>query len=572
MDILIQIIKNNRQIFIVAILSVFVVLVVHINLTRAILFEGYLNNDQIIAGRGLYIEDMIESSKGNWNLGSPYIKEHVDDPYIYIPFNIFVVGFTKSIFHFNAKAASIVIFYTGLFFMTFLAFSLFLIIFKWHWFGYVVALVYLFFPNIRAWVDFLSPPVNFIFLFIFLLFYFSYLSFWKREVGLGITAGLLFYTYPYHWTYALPLLALSDVWAFWKARRILWNCSAKYGIISFVGMFYFWNVWVILQLPYYTETLERIGQIFSRFPAGLATQMMVAGLIVCFFLFRFLVRRRGDIEIISKFEFDKVIIGLSVAFVVLNQQIITGIENEFNSHYYAVIILFSVALLGGISSVLIEQRNTLAKIIVWLWIFTAAIFLGRWIFLQTHQNTFHDLSSYWSEDDVAVGKWFKNNNIHNAVIYAPLELLQPIQMISENYFVFHPNQAVFFISNQELIDRFSYFDISNQDLTDNLKAYQNMVFGHAFDARWQKDNVIGRIKAFIMRKSFVPIPLENYIGFDFTALQKKRKSITALEFQRYLSRYNVDYLVYAKKDIKPMHRLVTGITIFETQNYVIESY
>lgn len=571
---------NKKHIIAISILSIIVIVLVHINLTRAILFEGYLHNDQIIAGRGLYLDEIIESAKGNWRLGSPYIKEWRNQPYLYIPLNINIAGFVKHVFRLSAKTANIVLLYGTLLVMIPAAFVMFLTLFRWHWFGYIVTLGYLFFPGTRAWIDLVSPPLNFIFLFLFLIFYFLRVSekmFWLREISIGTTAGLLFYTYPYHWTYVLPLLAIFDLWETLKARNIDRRNFVKYGIIGAMALPYLQNLWVIAYLPYYAETTRRIGQISSRYPAGLGTQATALILIGVWLLFRFTMRQRENQEEKTMFDFHKVVAGLSVAFVVLNQQMITGMELEFNSHYFALIILFAVAIVGGISQFLIfdskktnKVRDTIfAKTLIVLWITSTLFFIGYWVFGQVRQNAFHNPNSYWDENIIAITQWFRKNNIHDVVIYAPLDLLDPIHMLSENYLVFHPNEAVFLISNKELIDRFTYFDIGNKELTQNLIAHQNLIFGHTFDAAWQKDNVIGKMKALLARRPFVPIPIEKYIAFDFDQMYRARQNITALTFNDYLKRYHVDYVVYAKEKSPNLFQNLRGSIVFENNRYVI---
>lgn len=585
----------KKSLLSIFVLSICVTIIFQFNLTRALLFENYFSTDQNIAGNGLYLDEMIESAKGSWRLGSPYIKEMRDEPYLYIPLNIHVAGMIKWAFHLNAKTASIVVLYAAPLVMTFLTFLFFLVLFQWHWFGSIAAFVYLFLPGMRSWADLISPPLNFIFLFLFLIFYVSRFSFWKREVGLAVTAGLLFYTYPYHWTYALLILIFFDIWHGIKIQKVEYSRIVKYLIICFIATIYIWNLLTIIRLPYYTETMRRIGLIYSRFPAGLATQTVILGLLAAVPVFyRFYYRKLKDRRAMHLFDFDKIIIGLMAGIAVLNQQFITGMELEFNSHYYAVIMIFVVALIGGISWVVIVDSNSIrvrqqinnsylfpldgvkkqffARMLFVLWFIVTSTFVGRWVYIQTKQNDFYSSGNYWSDDALTVAKWFQKNNIHDAVVYAPIELMDPIHIISENYFVFHPNQALFLISNQELIDRFSYFDISNQKLTNNLADYQNMVFGHAFDAQLQKDNIVGRIKSIIFRSQFVPASLNDYVDYDFNVLQKKRESITKSEFIKYLSRYHVDYLIYPIESIKHNSSLIVGTKVFETKNYIITLY
>ncbi len=536
-----------RSYVLIVILSVAVTLVLQLNLTRAIFLEGYLKSDRIIAGHGAYLDIIVESSKGNWNIGSPFLKEWRNGPYLYPALNFNIGGLVKRIGGFDAKTTTIVLHYGSLFIMVLAAFTMFLTLFKWHPFGYLVTLAYLFAPGLRGWNELVSPEINFIFFFMFMAFYFSSLSFWKREISLGITAGLLFYTYPYHWTYALPLLLFSDTWEFWKTRHIDVRRALKYVFILGIALLYLQHLFVITKLPYYAETMARIGLIQSHFPAGIGIQLCVAALLSGWFLLR---RARSFIsKTIGRFDFDKVVIGLLMTFVVLNQQLITGRELEFHSHYFAVIVLFVVAFLGGVSWGLIQwgkaipHFHVVSSLFITLWAIVAFVGMGRWMFLQTKSNMFHDYGSQWSEDAINVGKWFRGQGIRDAVIYVPPEFSEPITELSENYLVYDSNEKLYLIPNQELISRFTYFDIANAKLTENLITIQNNLFGHLFDAQWQKDNVRRRIFAFLKNEPFEPKPLDEYITFDFSDMYRQRKNVTPAILHNYFLKYNVDYVV-----------------------------
>src|SRR3989344_2230049 len=313
-------------------LALVLTLIINLGLTRAILEREYLNIKEIIWGGDYYLALVNESSKSNWNLGSPFIKEWAEKEYLYPALNIHSAGLVKRIFNLDLKIASIVLSYGSVFIIAVLAILAFLLLFRFHYFSYLAAAAYMFFPRMISWNQVISPQANFIFLTAFLVFYFSNFKFWKREIGLAVSAGLLFYTYPYHWTYALPLLALSDGWQFWKAKKIEWRRMVKYPIILLTASWYLAHLWQISQLPYYQETMVRIGALYSRWPAGWFTQAAIIFLLAFFGIARkyFFLKRNFSFPPIDLF---KITAGLLTAFVVLNQQLITGMQLEFNSHY-----------------------------------------------------------------------------------------------------------------------------------------------------------------------------------------------------------------------------------------------
>ena len=562
-----------HRLTVILIMSVVVTLLLQINLTKAIFFEGYLKSDQIIEGRGLYLDFIIESSKGNWHLGSPYLKEWRNNPYLYPALNIHIGGLVKSLGGLDAKTTTIVLHYGALFVMIFCAFTASLVLFKWHPFGYLVAFSYIFMPGLRGWVQLVSPEINFIFFFLFLAFFFSSLSFWKREIGLGLITGFLFYIYPYHWTYALPLLTLCDAWESWKIRHIDKRRTLKYFLILGIASLYFKNLFTVIQFPYYAETMARIGLIRSCFPAGIGIQIFVAVLLAGWIVSKKLLYRLSGI--MGHVDFGKVVAGLLVTFIVLNQQIITGRELEFNSHYYAIIMFFVVAFLGGISLILIQRGRVnlrtrwIKTLLIALWTITTVVFIGRWIFSQNKTNVFNVREAYWTGDTIEVAKWFHKNGIKDAVVYAPIDFSEAITELSENYLVFNPNQVLFLTPNQELINRFTYFDITNVELTENLILNQNMIFGHFFDAKWQKDNVRLRVNAFLKNESFRPRPLSDYIAFDFSDMYQKRKKITPEILYDYFLRYNVEYAVFPNGSYDKFLNSMPVQTVFKNSKYKI---
>ena len=167
--------------------------------------------------------------------------------------------------------------------------------------------------------------------------------------------------------------------------------------------------------------------------------------------------------------------------------------------------------------------------------------------------------------------WFIQNQIQDKAVYAPEELNDDINLLTNNYLYFHPGQELQLIPTSELIDRFTYFDITNQDITDHLLNRQTMVFGMTFIEKMQKDNLLNKIKSLVFRKKFTPATLAQYTKYDFEPIRQKRINPDLAEFNRYLKKYHVDYLVYREKDQESIYKLVPGKIVFEGDSYIIKS-
>ena len=175
-----------------------------------------------------------------------------------------------------------------------------------------------------------------------------------------------------------------------------------------------------------------------------------------------------------------------------------------------------------------------------------------------------------SGEEIGVIKWFQENGVTNKVIYSPTRLNSHINLITGNYLYFHGSQEVHLIPTEELINRFTYFDLFNQEITDNLIGQQGLIFGQKFKSSWQKDMVMGKIKSILSGKPFSPATLESYTTYDFEPMRQIRQNPKLSEFLGHLRKYHVDYLVYRQRDKNTLYNQVVGQTVFENDGYIIK--
>lgn len=546
----------RKHIYIIVALAAIFTFIIQLDLTRAIFFDDYLA-DRRIYGVNYYLSLINESSKGNWALGSPYLKEWRFEPYLYPALNINAAGLAKKILGWDIKTYALAAGYLAIFTISVLLITAFLALFNFNYFGYLIAAFYIFFPRWIEWNRTLSPEINFIPFALFFIAYFSRWTFWKRELAFGLLAGLLFYVYPYYWTFALALLVISDLLEFFRQRKIIREYLYKYLIIVILSSWYFVHLWQLHQLSYYQESIIRIGALYSRFPAGLYTQAFLL-----FSLAIFLVSRKY----FSK-DFDRVIAGLLTGLVVLNQQLITGMQLEFNSHYLPTILLFLTVFWFGMALMLAENFTRYKKFLAVLAILAS---------LGAVANRIYDLrypagrEVYTAGRADAVVNWFLENEIRDAVIYAPQDIREDITLWTNNYLYFDPGQELQLMPTAELINRFTYYDLANSDITENLFQRHNMIFGMTFVERWQKDTVINKIKSLLLRKELKTAPLKDYVTYDFGAIYQKRINPDPAEFNKYLDKYQVDYLVYRQADRDSIYQEVPGKIVFEDEDYLIK--
>lgn len=556
----------KKRIFIILALSALFTAIVQLNLTRDILFSDYWNTRQI-SGINYYLSLINESSKGNWRLGSPYVLEWRNAPYLNPSLSINAAGLFKKILGLDIKQYAAITGYLAVFSVMALLLTAFAQIFKFHYFGYLAAAAYIFFPRIILWNRTWSPEINFIFLALFLIFYFSNFKFWKREIGLAVSAGLLFYVYPYYWTFALALLAISDFWQFWNQKKNIWNYLYKYLIIALISSWYWVHFWQLNQLPYYQESIVRIGALYSRFPAGLYTQGVLAASLIIFFLFKRYAFSKINLTAVAEGSLDKAAAGLAAGLVVLNQQAITGMQLEFNSHYLPTILVFLVAFWSGSWFIFINQFHRYKKILMAFFGLAVVGLIVNWTYLAIRSYTG---DGYIGGKADRVVEWLLENQIQDKVVYAPEDLGDEINLWTNNYLVWNDNQALHLTPTSELIDRYTYFDLTNQSITDHLLERQTAVFGQTFISSMQKDDVVNKIKSRFLGKEFTSAILADYTKYDFGPMYQKRIHPDSATFHEYLKKYSVDYLVYRRKDRESIYKSAPGKIVFEDEDFIIK--
>ena len=564
---------TKKHIILILALSLVSTLLIQWNLTRAILFDDYLqkpnityeNNDE-----SYYLSLISESAKGHGTIGNPFLKEWSGERYLYVPLNVWLIGSLQRVFHLDVKGISILFDYVAVYILMVMVFVLFVSVFRYNVFGYLAAGAYIFLPRMfDMWKRPISPQVNFIPLFLFFSFYFSKISFWKREAALAFSAGAMFYTYPYHWTFALVLLGLSDTWAFYQDKKISIKYFYKYAGIAAMSAGYIANFLSIYHLSYYAESMGRIGALASRMPAGYYTQAMIIGLLTAYFVLRWFGRTKYALEH-SDIDLDKIVLGLFAGIVVLNQQIATNMQLEFNTHYLPVILLFMALFVSSLLFTLRQHAIGKNKNIVLA--FSAGFVVS--LMFSSVRNEAREYPALFSEKSIPgsfmVYDWFRQNHITDEVIYAPDELADDIPMYTGNYVVFSELARLQLMSTSDLLGRFVYFDITNKTITDDPMARQRDVFGIFYTAQMQKDAVIARIGALLTRRPAVPKDMADYVPQYFNDTRAIRQRVSAQDLEKYLDTYHATYIVYRLQDRDMIYKKIRGDIVYESAEYIIK--
>lgn len=365
-------------------------------------------------------------------------------------------------------------------------------------------------PRLRALGSFLSylavysllfRPVSMQTVFPFFIIFLLAFIFWlkqpsnkRRLVFLTAATALSFYIYTYLWQIVAVAMVLHIIY-FWFAKR---RQEAKYLAASFAAAIILavpFAAYTIKQLahPYYWQTMERIGLVYTHWPAGLV--FYSAGWILAMLALWFLAWRVFKV-LPDKDNYKKIfiffgLIGLSL-MIVSGSNVITGKELENAQHIERFIVVWFI----------------LAFI---TWLFYAYREWGHWKNfprLQKISLSFLVLVclvgfiSYLRQGPVFLNMWrdFKKNAVASQEYARPLRWLEAnepapkvvwtnsedltnyITVLSKHYVLFVMSGILHLLPNQEAADRYlvsRYFnDLRKTDIERDYLVFSGV--GNAF--------------------------------------------------------------------------------------------
>jgi len=363
---------GKKKEFIIGIsLALLISLIINLPIAGKILFENELSFPDILMesrDEAYYLARIREVGDGYPLVGHPYVYEQREALYNLGTVAEIIAALPMSLFNFTIKETSIL----GDFFFPFLLalilwFALSPILPKWPWRLLLLSIIFLG-ANMAFWKRPVSPQVTTIFLFLYLWGFLhpkrSTSSLCALRSGM---AGIMLFTYPYHWLFALPaeaLLALHDL----KKEKGLpaSRRGAKWMdrlLPSLIPFLLFALPWYSLMResqsdPAYAETLLRLGLIAHHFPKGPG---LMAGL-----LFTLLLGLFFSIYTKKKKEFLPLAFLLLGGILALSSPVILGKEVEFSSHFERFLPLFIWITAIWALSILLKKKDVLRNTIILL--------------------------------------------------------------------------------------------------------------------------------------------------------------------------------------------------------------
>lgn len=501
-------------------------------------FKGIL--PEIVNDENFYYARIKDVVDGHPFLGNAYLLEHKNE----LPQSVFLAEWFLAqpikLFDLNINTAHLV--YNFLlpiiaFMLTYL--GLYLISKSRFW--SIIFSIFLFFGlYLLAFIRPVSPQFNFIFWltqFIFLWLLISKSDFKnspKSDFSILIfniiNFGLLFYIYPYYWTFYLIFFGILIAVYFWKNRGLAFKIAAVAAGGLILAIPYFYLNYLSAQLPYYTETLTRLGMIYTRFPSGIRIIFYtIFGLV----LFGFFLWKK-----IIKFDAKPLffISGILASAIAVNQHLITGKNIEFSSHYDMAAVFFLVFAVAY----LINKYNANLKIILGIIVFVFSV-LGIKDYSQRALVINENI--IYQQNYVSIFEWLNKNTEKDSVIYANADLSRLIPVYTANNVFYVRDANLFFISDREVLDRFilnNFFEVFNKDFViKNERPIYGVRYVDAYGHTVQGNKL----------RRLLGVGPEPEIGLpdkEIAEVINRAEELQSGDFIKELKQYRVDYLVWDK--------------------------
>ncbi|MDP2947280.1 MAG: hypothetical protein Q8N88_04130 [Nanoarchaeota archaeon] len=491
---------------------------------------------QIVDDEMFYYARIKDVADGHSFLSNAYLFEHKGG----LPQQLFLAEYILAqpikLFDLNINTAHLI--YNFLlpaiaFFLTYLALYL---ISKSRFWSIIFSFFLFFGLYLMIFIRPVSPQFNFIFWlseFIFLWLFLEKRS--KKFLFLSaLNFGLLFYIYPYYWTFYLIFFGILTAVYFWKNRGLALKIAViiASGLVLAIPYFYF--NYLASRLPYYTETLTRIGMIYSHFPSGARIILWSALGLLTFgwFLWRKVIK--WDIKTIF------FVSGILASIIAVNQHLITGKNFEFSSHYDMAAMFFLIFSFAYLWSNLKVGRKLLSVLLVFivLIVTTGSLFeFSKKAFIINEQAVYR-------QNYASVLEWLNKNTEKDSVVYANNALSGLMPVYTANNVFYHRNANLFFIFDKEVLDRFilnNFFEDFNKNfIIENDRSIFGVRFVDAYGHAVQ-GNKLWRLLG------IEPEPEIYLPNFEIEKVMARAKTLQAGDFKKKLSRYRVDYLILDKE-------------------------
>lgn len=385
-----------------------------------------------------------------------------------------------------------------------------------------------------------SPQLIFIFWLLLLLFWLKFLENPSvfNTVALGTSFGLLFHIYPYYWTfYAAAFFIFICLNLFLKKDIPLNRYFFAFAIAAVIFIPYFISLFKSMQLPYFADSVARVGMIDSRFPAG---RRVVMWNLFTLLLYAFLYRKK-----IIDFGGKTLLFagGCLAVIAVVNQHLITGKYLQFSNHYWQLGAFWSVFAAAYGLSLWLKRMSEKTRRIAFSAVGIIAI-ASVYAPLANAYDVRYSQIEIERQDYAPMLAWLNKNAESEETVYAGSELSYLIPIYTANNVFYAGMAGLHFMPNSEFQERYvlnNYWDDYNiAYVNNNHYALKGAYYRSKQWHNLTKNNY--RKVLFLQPVQYKMLPAEEIGAFINFAEQIKSAGL-----EEQLNKYRVDYVIWDKE-------------------------
>ncbi len=386
----------------------------------------------------------------------------------------------------------------------------------------------------------ISPQFHYIFFVSCLIFIYRSLV---NEKGIdtllaGLFLGLLFYVYPYFWSYIFAGLGVLFLYLLFKKNfpqaKIIFFIFIEAILISIP----FWiNYLRLINLPFYNEIITRIAQ--RSYHILVFKEYILTLIIIIFILFY----KNKD------FKFFFLLSLLVGGLLCMNQQVITGWAFEpFHWHH---LVNKQMTVITGIVILerLIRTRRFKEKFIRVFFIIGLTFSISMGIIIQVYSYEKNKYIQHQQQDLYEAFVWLQNNTEKEDVVLTsgPVSLLIPAYTHNNVYW----SSYIFEYANsdKEILERFfllaKLLGMEEGEVIDYILTSRERGHSDFFGGRYGKPIYKKYSQGEQDTKVKLPKYLHDYIIQRYRTFKKE-------DMKTVLTRFRVDYLFYS-----PYERLLS---------------
>ena len=321
------------------------------------------------------------------------------------------------------------------------------------------------------------------------------------------------------------------------------------------------------KLPDAAATLARIGLIHTHFPSGFENVLLC---LCVFFIFLWCIyKKEVPLDEVSVLLMSGVVGGA----IVVNQHIITGSNLEFSSHYWMETVAWCMFTLLYLSVPYIKKlahtQKSVLHILLWGICYVIILALGvRSMQSIALAQTSYSQGDVKSQEYAPILTWLNNHTQVDDVIYADDNLSYEVPIYTSDNVYYTPESNLFFMSDQEVDQRFIIEHYFDDFIPAYIRAHEREIYGAYLIDRYNHTVSENTVRNYI---GFSPVPNVLVPEADVTDIQSQAATLHAEGFQKALSTYRADYVIWdtlsePSWDINTFKFLTP---VYETQGIVI---